>query len=164
MIVKIGDKEPDKPLFLAPNATLIGDIRLGENVSIWYGAVLRGDINYIKIGNASNVQDNSVFHVTEKLPVIIGDYVTVGHNVTIHGCIVEDYCLIGMGAIILDNARIGKGSIVAAGSVVKENAVIPPGTLVAGVPAVVKKTLPPKSLEILKESALHYVKYTELYK
>ncbi len=164
MIIKIGDKTPDEPLFLAPNASLIGDIRLGKDVSIWYGAVLRGDINYIQVGNYSNVQDNSVFHVTEKLPVIIGDYVTVGHNVTIHGCIVEDYCLIGMGAIILDNARIGKGSIVAAGSVVKENAVIPPGSLVAGIPAVIKKTLPPDSINLLKESALHYVEYTKLYR
>ena len=163
MIIKIGNNIPDQPLFLAPNATLIGDVRIGKNVSIWYGAVLRGDINYIQIGDYSNVQDNSVFHVTKDLPVIVGDYVTVGHNVTIHGCTIEDYCLIGMGAVILDNAKIGKGSVVAAGSVVKENMIIPPGTLVAGVPAKIKKTLPPKTLEILKDSAIHYVEYTNLY-
>ncbi len=159
MIIKINGKTPDKPFYLADDATIVGDIRLGEFVSIWFKTVLRGDINYIEIGDYSNVQDLSMGHVTEELPVILGKYITVGHNVIMHGCTVGDYSLLGMGSVILDNAKIGKGCIVAAGTVIKENAIIPDYSLVAGVPGKIKKTLDEKIIDELKEHAISYVKY-----
>lgn len=159
MIIKINGNTPDKPFYIADDATIIGDIRLGEYVSIWFKVVLRGDINYIEVGDYSNVQDLSMGHVTEELPVILGKYVTVGHNVIMHGCTVGDYSLLGMGSVILDNAKIGKGCIIAAGTVIKENAIIPDFSLVAGVPGKIKKTLDEKIINKLKEHANSYVKY-----
>ena len=115
---------------------------LGENASIWMNAVVRGDVNYIRIGANSNIQDCSVMHgMLNQWPVEVGDWVTVGHNVTLHGCVVEDRCLIGMGVIILNGARIGAGSIIAAGTLIPEETVIPPGSLVMGVPGKVRKQL-----------------------
>jgi len=164
MIIKYNNIIPDKPFYISENATLIGDVRFGDNVSIWFGSVLRGDINYITVGNFSNIQDNSVLHVANEFPVIIGDYVTVGHNAIIHGCTIEDFCLIGMGAIILDGASIEKGSIIAAGAVVKENAIIPENSLVVGIPGVVKRILPNNIIDTLKESAEHYVEIAKTYR
>ena len=149
-----------KHCFIASGVQIIGKVQLGEYSSVWYNAVIRGDINYIKIGRETNIQDNCVLHVTHELPVIIGEGVTVGHGAIIHGCVIEDECLIGMGAIILDGARIGKGSVVAAGALVRERMQVPPHSLVAGVPAVVKRTLDPSTIEMIREAGQHYVELT----
>ncbi len=147
--------------YLAENAVVVGDVRIGSEASIWYGAVIRGDINYIEIGDGTNIQDLCVLHVTEELPVKIGRYVTVGHGAIIHGAEIGDFCLIGMGAIILDGAKIGEGSIVAAGAVVREKEEIPPYSLVAGVPAQIKKKLDEKIKEKIKAHSLNYIEYAK---
>ena len=122
------------------SAQILGDVVLGERSSVWMNAVLRGDVNAIRVGACSNVQDCAVLHGQRNLyPVIVGDWVTIGHNATVHGCVVEDMCVIGMGARVLNNSRIGEGSIIAAGSVVPENTVVPPRTLWAGVPAKLRR-------------------------
>src|ERR1700753_3955423 len=121
--------------YIDPSAQIIGDVVLGEQASVWMNAVVRGDVNSIRIGARSNVQDCAVLHGMRYVyPVVVGEWVTIGHNATVHGCVVEDACLIGMGAMVLNNARIGEGSIIAAGALVAENMVIPPRSLVAGVP------------------------------
>src|SRR5215475_4332162 len=126
----ISPKIPDT-CYVDDSAQVIGDVTLGENASIWMNAVVRGDVHYIRIGANSNIQDCSVLHgMLGQWPVEVGDWVTVGHNVTLHGCVVEDRCLIGMGGIILNGARIGAGSIIAAGTLIAEETVIPPGSLV----------------------------------
>lgn len=119
----------------------MGDVRLGPQASIWFGSVLRGDINYIEVGQGSNIQDLSLMHVTDELPCRVGRWVTVGHRVTLHGCTIEDKCLIGMGATILDGAIIGEGSLVGAGCLVTEGSIIPPGSLVVGLPGRVIRPL-----------------------
>ena len=125
-----------KDCFLAENATIIGDVVMGDGCSIWYNAVLRGDVNSIRIGNHVNIQDGSVLHTLyQKSVVEIGDYVSIGHNVTVHGAKIDNYALIGIGAILLDHAEVGEGAIVAAGSLVLSNTKIPPYTLWGGVPA-----------------------------
>jgi carbonic anhydrase/acetyltransferase-like protein (isoleucine patch superfamily) len=150
-----------KRCFIAAGVQLIGRVELGEYSSVWYNAVIRGDINYIRIGRETNIQDNCVLHVTHELPVIIGDRVTIGHGAVIHGCVIEDDCLIGMGAIVLDGARIGRGSVVAAGALVRERMEVPPHSLVAGVPAVVKRTLDPSTIEMIRQAGQHYVELTK---
>src|ERR1700691_1291864 len=131
--------------YVDDSAQIIGDVVLGEHASVWMNAVVRGDVHSIRIGAHSNVQDCSVLHgMRYKFPVIVGDWVTIGHNATVHGCVVEDACLIGMGATIMNNARIGEGSIVAAGAVITENTVVAPNTLWAGVPAKERRRLDPK--------------------
>lgn len=132
----------DSKSFAADNACVIGAVTLKEFASIWFNTVVRGDVNNIEIGRYSNVQDNSVVHVADNYPTIIGDFVTIGHSATIHGCIIEDHCLIGMGAIVLNGARVGQGSIIAAGAVVKERQVIPPHSLVVGIPGKIIKSVP----------------------
>ena len=165
MITKYKGKKPQiaKNSFIAPNAVLIGNVVIGEGSSVWFGAVLRGDINSITVGRYSNIQDNTVVHIDSDKPVAIGDYVTVGHSAIIHGCTIGSYCLIGMGATVLDGANIGDGSVVAAGAVVLENQVVPPLSLVAGVPAKVKKTLPEYTKEHLQKHAEIYAKLSENY-
>lgn len=122
--------------FIAPNATIVGDVIIGDDCSVWFNAVLRGDVNSIRIGNKVNVQDGAVIHCTyEKTKAIIGNNVSIGHNAIVHGCVIDDNVLVGMGAIIMDNARVGSNSIIAAGAVVLENTVIEPGSIYAGVPA-----------------------------
>src|ERR1700723_1530550 len=124
------------------SAQVIGDVVLGEHASIWMNAVVRGDVHSIRIGAHSNVQDCAVLHgMRYKYPVIVGEYVTIGHNATVHGCVVEDCCLIGMGATVMNNARIGEGSIIAAGAVIPEGAIIPPRSLVTGIPGKVRREL-----------------------
>ena len=151
-------------VFLAPNATVIGDVIIGDEVSIWFGTVIRGDVNYIRIGAKTNIQDLCMCHVTlNKWPLIIGEGVTVGHSVVLHGCVIEDYCLIGMGARILDGARVGPRALVAAGAVVREGFVVPENSLVAGVPAEVKRPLRREELENLQASAERYVRYKNEY-
>lgn len=155
-----------KDTFLADNAAIIGDTTIGEGCSIWFGAVLRGDVNTIKIGNHVNIQDGAVLHTLyQKSTIEIGDYVSVGHNVTIHGAKVEDYALIGMGSTVLDGAVVGSGSIVAAGALVLSNTIIPPHTIWAGVPAKqVKEVAPEQAKEINQKIAHNYAMYASWYK
>jgi carbonic anhydrase/acetyltransferase-like protein (isoleucine patch superfamily) len=122
--------------FIAPNATIVGDVIMGDDCSVWFNAVLRGDVNSIRIGNKVNVQDGAVIHCTfEKASTTIGNNVSIGHNAIVHGCVIEDNVLVGMGAIVMDNARVGSNSIIAAGAVVLENTQVEPGSIYAGVPA-----------------------------
>ena len=152
--------------FLADNATVIGDVIIGNNCSIWFNAVLRGDVNSIRIGNRVNIQDGSVIHTLyEKSVTEIGDDVSIGHNVVIHGAKIEDGALIGMGAIILEHAVIGEGSIIAAGAVVLSNTIVEPGSIYAGIPAkFVKKVDPEQSKEMNQKIARNYLMYSEWYK
>ncbi len=143
--------------WVAPNATLVGQVTLGEDASVFYGAVLRGDVDSIAIGARSNLQDNVVVHCDSGIPTSVGIGVSVGHSAVLHGCTVEDDCLIGMSATVLNNAVIGTGSLVAAGAVVLEGTVIPPGSLVAGVPAKVRRELRTDELEHIRHNAEHYV-------
>jgi carbonic anhydrase/acetyltransferase-like protein (isoleucine patch superfamily) len=146
------------------SAQVIGDVILGEHASVWMNAVVRGDVHSVRVGAHSNVQDCSVLHGMRNLyPVIVGEYVTIGHNATVHGCIVEDACLIGMGATIMNNARIGEGSIIAAGALVPENMVIPPRSLVAGVPGKVRRELTSDDREMILKYARNYLDYTKIY-
>ncbi len=155
-----------KDCFLAENATLVGDVIMGEGCSVWFNAVLRGDVNSIRIGNHVNIQDGSVLHTLfEKSVVEIGDYVSVGHNVTIHGAKINDYALIGMGATLLDYAEIGEGAIIAAGALVLSNTKVPSYTLWAGVPAkFVKNVEPEQTNEMNRKIAHNYAMYAGWYK
>ncbi|HLT58394.1 MAG: gamma carbonic anhydrase family protein [Limnochordales bacterium] len=146
MIRAFGGREPvvGARVFVADNAQIMGDVTLADGVSIWFGAVLRGDIEPIRIGEDSNVQDGVVVHTDEGYPVEVGKRVTIGHAAIIHGAVVEDEALIGMGAILLNGARVGRGAVVAAGALVPERAVIPPGVLAMGVPARVVRPLTPE--------------------
>jgi len=153
----------DQTVFLASGVKIIGDVEIGENSSVWYNCVIRGDVNYVKIGYNTNIQDLSMLHVTNnKYPLNIGNKVTIGHSVKLHGCTIEDICLIGIGAIILDGAVVQKKSLVAAGSVVKPGFIVPSGKLVAGVPAKVVRTLTKKEIEDIEASSERYIKYTEI--
>lgn len=141
----------------APNATLLGKVTLGERASVFYSAVLRGDMDTITIGERSNIQDGCVAHTDPGHPVVVGAGVSVGHRAVLHGCTVEDDALIGMGAVVLNGAVVGAGSLVAAGAVVTEGMQIPPGSLVAGVPAKVRKELDEEAIESLRQNARTYV-------
>lgn len=160
MTPKIG-----KNCFLAETAVIIGDVEIGDNCSIWYGAVLRGDVNSIRIGNGVNIQDNAVLHTLYKQSICeIGDNVSIGHNATVHGAVVHSGVLIGMGATLLDNAVIGAGAIVAAGALVLANAKVEAGTIYAGVPAKpVKKLSPEQSREITERTARDYQMYASWF-
>jgi carbonic anhydrase/acetyltransferase-like protein (isoleucine patch superfamily) len=150
--------------YIDPSAQIIGDVTLGEQASVWMNAVLRGDVNSIRIGARSNVQDCAVLHGMRNLyPVIVGEMVTIGHNATVHGCVLEDAVLIGIGATVLNDARIGEGSIVAAGAVIPEHMVIPPNSLVAGVPGKVRRTLGDADRELILKYAQNYLDYTAIY-
>lgn len=136
MIYDLGDRKPrSKALFVAPDAAVIGSVELGKDSSVWYGAVLRGDNDPIRVGSRSNIQDGTVVHTDEGQPTIIGDDVTVGHKVILHGCTVGDGCTIGMGAILLSGSRVGANSLVAAGALLPEGREYPPNSLIMGVPA-----------------------------
>jgi carbonic anhydrase/acetyltransferase-like protein (isoleucine patch superfamily) len=146
------------------SAQVIGDVILGENSSVWMNAVLRGDVNSIRVGSNSNVQDCAVLHGQRHLySVIVGDWVTIGHNATVHGCVVEDAVLIGMGVTILNNARIGEGSIVAAGAVVPEGTIVPSRTLWAGVPAKLRRELTDSDRDLILQYAQNYLDFTAIY-
>jgi carbonic anhydrase/acetyltransferase-like protein (isoleucine patch superfamily) len=144
-------------VYIARGAVVIGDVTLGEYSSVWHGAVLRGDINRIEIGAFSNIQDNAVVHLADEFPCILGKYVTVGHSAIVHACTVEDECLIGMGAIVLDGAVIGSQSIVGANSLVPMGMVVPPGSMVLGSPAKIHRQLNPGERELVKTWAEKYV-------
>jgi carbonic anhydrase/acetyltransferase-like protein (isoleucine patch superfamily) len=150
--------------YIDASAQVIGDVELGAQASVWMNAVVRGDVNSIRIGARSNVQDCAVLHgMRYKYQVIVGEMVTIGHNATVHGCVLEDAVLVGIGATILNNARIGEGSIVAAGAVIPEQTVIPPNSLVAGVPGKVKKTLGEEDRKMILMYAQNYLDYTKIY-
>lgn len=143
--------------YIAEGACLAGKITMKKFSSIWHNVSARGDVNRIEIGEYSNVQDNSVLHVADDCACIIGDFVTVGHRAILHGCKIEDHCLIGMGAIVLNNAVIGRGSIVAAGAVVTERTIIPPNSMVVGIPAKIVKNLDPeKTIPNIHSQAVKY--------
>ena len=151
--------------FVAPNCTIVGDVTVGHHCSIWFNAVVRGDVNYIKIGNYSNIQDNVTIHGTYlKNGTDIGNYVNIGHNAIVHGCIVEDYVLIGMGAIVMDKAVIQSKVIIAAGAVVLENTVCESGFLYAGVPAKKIKPLTEEQMALLENLPHNYVLYSSWFK
>ncbi len=144
--------------FVAPTAVVIGDVELGERASVWYGAVLRGDVHSIRVGADSNVQDNAVLHGTlGEWPVVLGARVSIGHQATVHGATLEDDVLIGIGARVLDGARIGAWSLVAAGALVREGMIVPPRSLVAGVPGVVKRELTGREIEVIRRTPGRYV-------
>ncbi|HUZ94549.1 MAG TPA: gamma carbonic anhydrase family protein [Edaphobacter sp.] len=150
--------------YVDPSAQVIGDVVLGEQASIWMNAVVRGDVNSIRIGAKSNVQDCAVLHGMRNLfPVIIGEMVTIGHNATVHGCIIEDAVLIGIGAVVLNKARIGEGSIIAAGAVIPEQMIVPPNSLVAGVPGKIRRTLGDEDRKLILKYAQNYLDYTAIY-
>lgn len=151
--------------FLADNATLVGDVRLGRDCSVWFNAVLRGDVNSIRIGDGVNIQDGSVLHTLyEKSVIENGNHVSIGHNVTIHGATIRDYALIGMGATVLDHAVVGEGAIVAAGALVLSGTVIEPGSLWGGVPArFIKKVDPEQAKELNQKIARNYLMYSKWY-
>lgn len=151
-------------VWIAPSAAVVGDVVLGDGASVWYGAVIRGDVNYIRIGEATNVQDLAVVHVSRGThPCLLGDRVTLGHSAIVHGCRVEDDCLIGMAAVVLDGAVIGEGSIVGANAVVTRDTVVPPRSMVLGAPARVVRTVTDDEYESIVANALHYVRLARMY-
>ncbi|RLB60121.1 MAG: gamma carbonic anhydrase family protein [Deltaproteobacteria bacterium] len=154
----------DASVFIAPGACVIGDVHIGEKSSIWFNVIVRGDVNFIRIGSRTNIQDGSVVHVTSDThPTFVGDDVTVGHSVTLHGCTVHDGCLIGIGAIVLDGAVVGASSLVAAGSLISPNTQIPPRSLVMGSPGRVKRTLTEEECSNMHAAAQHYIQCQENY-
>ncbi|HUY13680.1 MAG TPA: gamma carbonic anhydrase family protein [Terriglobia bacterium] len=165
MILNYAGREPHiaASAYIAESADIIGDVEIGENASIWFQTVLRGDIELIRIGANSNVQDGSVVHTVEGAPTILGDWVTVGHRAVLHGCTIGNHCLIGMGAIVLSFARVGEGAIIAAGALVRENADIPPNSLYVGVPARFIRHLTEADRAFIDAHASHYLQYKENY-
>ncbi|MEY4617718.1 MAG: hypothetical protein RJB66_2678 [Pseudomonadota bacterium] len=152
-------------VFIADGAKIVGDVQIGEQSSIWFNAVLRGDVAPIKIGKRTNIQDNAVVHGTwNKAAATIGDGVTIGHTAILHGCTIGDNCLIGMGAIIMDHAKVGANSIVGAGSLITEGSEFPEGSLILGRPAKAVRPLKKEELEFLPKSAANYITYTSWYK
>lgn len=167
MLKSFLDKTPriDETAFITDDAIVIGDVEIGAQSSVWFGSILRGDVNFIRIGARTNIQDACVIHVSSKThPTVLEDEITLGHRVTLHGCHVESNCLIGIGAIVLDGARIGAGSLVAAGSLVTPGAQIPPRSLVMGAPARVKRTLSDEEFADLARFWQNYVKLSEIYR
>ena len=168
LIKSILGKRPlwGKDCFFADNATVIGDIVIGDFCSIWFNTVIRGDVNKIRIGNNVNIQDGSVVHATyKKASTSIGNHVSIGHNSTIHGCIIEDYVLIGMGSVVMDHSKISSNTIIAAGSVITENTVVEPNSVYGGVPArKIKDIEQSKSKKEIERIAENYIIYSNWYK
>lgn len=158
-------REPDTAgaVFIASTATVAGDVTLGKNSSVFYGAVLRADINRISVGEGSNIQDNAVVHLSDDAAAVIGDHVTVGHGAIVHGCTIEDGCLIGMGSTILDKARIGAGSLVGANALVTQGFTCPPDSLVIGSPAKVARPLTPEERGAGRRLAAKYVEVAKAH-
>jgi len=150
--------------FVAPGAQIIGDVHIGAHSSVWFSCVLRGDCYFIRIGENSNIQDNTVIHVTQgRFGTVIGSFVTVGHSAVLHGCTVKDRCLIGIGAIVLDDVTIGEESFIAAGSLVTPGTVIPPRSMVMGAPAKVRRAVTDEEVARIDEHWQHYVEYKNHY-
>ena len=160
------DKTPSihESAFVARGAQVIGDVRIAAQASIWYNTVLRGDINYISIGERTNIQDGCILHLENELPCIVGPDVTVGHGAILHGCVIEENCLIGMGAIVLSGAVIKKGSIIAAGALVGENKIVEPYSLMAGIPAKLIRRLPESSGKQVVETAQKYTVVARIHR
>jgi carbonic anhydrase/acetyltransferase-like protein (isoleucine patch superfamily) len=151
--------------YIDPDAVIIGDVTIGELSSVWPGVVIRGDVNWIRIGARTNIQDGSVLHVMKDThPLVLGDAVTIGHGVILHGCTIESNVLIGMGSILLNGAKIGTGSIVAAGTLVPEGAAVPPGSLFMGHPGKLRRALTPEDQANIEAYAARYIEYSETYK
>jgi carbonic anhydrase/acetyltransferase-like protein (isoleucine patch superfamily) len=166
MLLSLGARVPELAVgsWVAPGAVLVGDVALGADSSVWYGCVLRADGGSITVGARSNIQDGCVAHADEHGDVVLGEDVSVGHRAVLHGCVVEDGCLVGMGAVVLTGARIGKGSLVAAGAVVREGSVIPPGSLVAGVPGQVRRPLTEQEAVRVRDNARSYLDLLVLHR
>ena len=167
-IFPVKDKHPQmgENCFIAPNATIVGEVVMGYECSVWFNAVIRGDVNKIVMGNKVNIQDGAVIHCTyQKCGTIIGNNVSIGHNAIVHGCVINENVLVGMGAIIMDNAQIGSNSIIAAGSVVLENTIVEPGSIYAGVPAKKVKNISEALINgEINRIADNYVMYSEWFK
>ena len=165
MVLTLGGRTPRVGVgaYIAPSADVIGEVEIGENASVWFQCVLRGDIEPIRIGANSNIQDGTIVHTMTGSPVVVEDWVTVGHRAVIHGCTIESHCLIGMGAVLLNNVRVGEGSIVAAGAVVAEDTVIPPHSLYMGVPAKLRRELKETEQAFIDMHAVHYLQYKDEY-
>jgi carbonic anhydrase/acetyltransferase-like protein (isoleucine patch superfamily) len=165
MILTLAGRTPriGEGVYVAPSADVIGEVELAADSSVWFQCVLRGDIEPIRIGASSNIQDGTVIHTMKGAPTIVGEWVTVGHQATLHGCVVGDHCLIGMGAVLLNNVQVGEGSIVAAGSLVSENTVIPPRSLYMGVPARFKRAVTDDELAFIDMHATNYLRYKKDY-
>jgi len=166
MLLVFQNKMPriDSSAYIVESAAVIGDVVIGAESSIWFNAVIRGDVNYIRIGKRTNIQDGCVLHVArEKYPLTIGNEVTVGHNTTLHACTIESRCLIGMGATVMDGSTIGENCIVGAGSLVTPSTTIQPGSLVIGAPAKVKRQLTENEIHSILDSADHYVNDIKTY-
>ncbi len=167
MIIKFNDISPDidTSVFIADGVFISGNVKIGKNSSVWFNSVVRGDVNFIKIGENTNIQDLSMLHISGgRSPLLIGDYITIGHRCIVHGCKVNNNVLIGMGSIILDDAEIGSNSIVAAGSVVKERMKIPENVLVAGVPAKIMRDITEEEIIKIRKSAEGYSELAKKYK
>lgn len=158
MIKKLRNRIPSihEETFIAENSSIIGEVTVGLGTSVWYGAVLRGDINYVKVGEHCTVQDNAVLHVALAHSVDVGDYTNIGHNAVVHGCKIGNNCLIGMGAIVLNGAVVGDNCIIGAGSVVTQGAIIPDNSLVVGIPGKVIRQLTQEEINSNKETAIRY--------
>jgi carbonic anhydrase/acetyltransferase-like protein (isoleucine patch superfamily) len=153
----------DPTVFIEETAVIVGDVVIGPESSVWFHAVVRGDVNRIRIGDRTNIQDLSMLHVHGDHPLIVGNEVTVGHAVKLHGCTIKDRCLLGIGAIVLDGAVVGEEAIVAAGALVPEGMVVPPRTVAMGVPARVKRAVTEEDLAGIRRSAANYVEYAKAY-
>lgn len=167
MIKSFNDKHPKihSTAFIADDAIIIGDVDIGENASVWFGSVLRGDVNFIRIGDRTNIQDGTVVHVSSKdHPTILENDITVGHRVTLHGCYIETGCLIGIGSILLDGVRVGKNSLVAAGSLLTPGTIIPPRSMVMGSPAKVKRELTEDEIVGIQQNVARYVELSGIYR
>lgn len=153
-----------KECFLAQNATIVGEVEMGDYCSVWFNAVVRGDVNYIRIGNYTNIQDGAIIHCTyQKAPTEIGSYVSIAHHAVVHGCTVEDNVLIGMGAIVMDHAIVKSGSVIAAGAVVLANTIVESGSVYAGIPAKKVKNVDENLKEVFERTAKNYIKYAKWY-
>ena len=167
MLLPFRDKTPIVPpsAFVAPSADIIGDVQLGEQTSIWHGSVIRGDMHHITIGARTNIQDNCTIHVTtDRYPTIVGAEVTVGHNVLLHGCVIHDRVLIGMGAIVMDGALVEEGAFIGAGALVSPGTVVPARTLWTGLPAKYRRAVTDDEYQEILDSAQHYIEFAAEYK
>lgn len=167
LILPVNDKTPTwgENCWFAPNSTIVGDVTMGKDCTVWFNAVVRGDVNSIIMGERVNIQDGAVIHCTyQKTKTIIGNFVSIAHNAIVHGCTIEDKVLIGMGAIIMDGAVIGTGSIIAAGAIITQNTIVPPNTIYAGNPAKYLKDVTPNLEEVFMRTANNYVMYSEWFK
>jgi len=165
MIMAFQGKMPTigRRVYIAPTAMIIGDVDIADGASIWFGAVLRGDMAPIRIGKDTNIQDNCTVHVDYNKPAIIGDRVTVGHNAVVHGCTIEEECLIGINAVVLNDAKIRRGSVVAAAAVVREGQEVGPYHLVAGTPAVLKREMPEAAIDRITQPVRNYLDNSRMY-